>query len=512
MSESLEQAPSVEAARPGIDPSRLPDGTGSLRRTAARGTLINSGFQIGLSGLNVVQRVVVAAFLTRAEFGLWGVVASVVINLSWLKDFGIADKFIQQSEPDQEAEFQKAFTLELGSSVAFAVLVAVLLPLWALAYGHAAIIVPGILLALSVPISAFESPAWIPYRRMQYARQRVLTVVDPLIVFVVTVALAVAGAGYWCFIAGVLAGSVAGAAVCATTSPYRIRLRFQRGTVRRYASFSLPLVGAGLSRLLVVQGALIVANHVGGLAGVGAIGLATTYAVFADRVDAIVSQTIYPAVCAVADRRPTLAEVFVKTNRVALMWAMPFGAALALFGGDLVHFVLGDRWRAAVPLLIAFGLTCGIGQVAFNWTVFLRAVNQTRPILISAIVNVVVFLVVSVPAMIEFGIAGYAAGFAAANLVQIAMRGYYMRRLFTGFNVLWQLARAIAPTIPPAALILLERAVAGGHRTPARAVAELVIYAIGTVVMTMLLERRLVSEMVGYLSGRRTGVPAPVGA
>ena len=87
--------------------------------------------------------------------------------------------------------------------------------------------------------------------------------------------------------------------MCVTTSPYRIRLRFERGTVRRYASFSLPLVGAGLSRLLVVQGALIVANHVGGLAGVGAIGLATTYAVFADRVDAIVSQTIYPAVCAV---------------------------------------------------------------------------------------------------------------------------------------------------------------------------------------------------------------------
>jgi O-antigen/teichoic acid export membrane protein len=512
MSESLEQAPSVDAARPGIDPSRLPEGAGSLRRTAARGTLINSGFQIGLSALNVVQRVVVAAFLTRAEFGLWGVVASVVINLSWLKDFGIADKFIQQSEPDQEAEFQKAFTLELATSVAFAALVAVLLPLWALAYGHAAIIVPGVLLAISVPISAFESPAWIPYRRMQYARQRLLTVVDPVIVFAVTIALAVAGAGYWCFIAGVLAGSVAGAAVCAATSPYRIRLRFERGTVRRYASFSLPLVGAGLSRLLVVQGALIVANHVGGLAGVGAIGLATTYAVFADRVDAIVSQTIYPAVCAVAHRRSTLAEVFVKTNRVALMWAMPFGAGLALFGGDLVHFVLGDRWSSAVPLLAAFGLTCGIGQVAFNWTVFLRAVNETRPILTSAFVNVAVFLIVSVPAMIAFGITGYAVGFAAANLVQIVLRGYYMRRLFSGFNVLRQLGRAIAPTIPPSVLILLERALVDGHRTPARAVTELVVYALVTIAMTMLLERRLVSEMVGYLSGRRTGVPAPVGA
>src|SRR5947209_11837193 len=225
MSESLEQAPSIEAARPGIDPSRLPDGTGSLRRTAARGTLINSGFQIGLSALNVVQRVVVAAFLTRAEFGLWGVVASVVINLSWLKDFGIADKFIQQSEPDQEAEFQKAFTLELASSVAFAVLVAVLLPLWALAYGHAAIIVPGILLALSVPISAFESPAWIPYRRMQYARQRTLTVIDPVVTVILTIVLATTGFGVWSMVLGTVGGSIAGSAVCVSTCPSPLRLR-----------------------------------------------------------------------------------------------------------------------------------------------------------------------------------------------------------------------------------------------------------------------------------------------
>src|SRR5207237_3143092 len=105
----------------------------------------------------------------------------------------------------------------------------------------------------------------------------------------------------------VLAGSLAGGVVCVSTSPYRVRWRFERGTVRRYATFSLPLVGAGLSRLLVVQGSLIVANRVGGLAGVGAIGLATTYAVFADRVDTIVGQTIYPAVCAVAQRLPTLA-------------------------------------------------------------------------------------------------------------------------------------------------------------------------------------------------------------
>lgn len=474
-----------------------------MRSHAARGTLINSGFQIGLSALGAIQRLVAAAFLTTTEFGLWGIVVAIVVNLALLKDLGIGDKYVQQSEPDQEAAFQKAFTLELASSLAFFGLVALVLPLWATAYGRAEIIFPALLVTLAVPLSAFEIPSWIPYRRLQYARQRLLIVIDPLVSFVVTITLAVMGAGYWCFIGGMLAGSVAGGLVCTITSPYPLRLRLDRSTVRDYASFSWPLVGAGLSRLFVVQGALLVANHVVGLAGVGVIGIATIVSVFAERVDTIVSQTIYPVVCAVADRLELLSEAFVKSNRIALMWAVPFGVGLALFAGDLVSFVIGEQWRPAVGLLAAFGLTVGFGHVAFNWAIFLRAVNKTRPIFISAVVNVVVFLGVAIPGMFAFGVAGYAIGFAAATLVQVLLRGYYMRQLFGGFNVFTQLARGIAPTVPPAALILLLHAALDVNRTPGLAMAEFAAYTLGVLVLTLLFERRLVAEMLGYLRRQR---------
>jgi lipopolysaccharide exporter len=510
MTESVSESAPAPGTAASVEPdsSRLAPGSG-LRRKAARGTLINSGFQVGLSGLGVVQRLVVAAFLTRPEYGLWGVILAILVNLGWLKNFGVVDKYIQQSEPDQENAFQKAFTLELITSVGFLGLVALVLPLWALAYGHSEIILPGILLTLAVPISAFESPAWIFYRRMEYARQRLLTAIDPIVGFAVTIALAVAGAGYWCFVGGLIAGSVAGAVVCTLKSPYRLRLRFDTGTLREYANFSWPLVSGALSRLVVVQGSLLVANRVVGLDGIGSIALATGIAVFADRVDGIVGGTIYPAVCAVANRRDLLAEVFVKTNRVALMWAIPFGVGLALFAGDLVSFGLGEKWRPAVGLLAAFGLTCALGQLAFNWDIFLRAVNNTRPLFAGAVVNVVAFLGVAIPAMFEFGVAGYAAGFSFATIAQIAVRGYYMQHMFSHFNVLRQLARSVAPIVPAAGLILLVRALAPGHRTLARALAELALYGAATVVLTFLLERRLIAELVGYMRGQTSRAPLP---
>ena len=55
-----------------------------------------------------------------AQIGLYGVVSTTVISLIALKRVGIDEAFVQQEEPDQEREFQYAFTLELGLSVAMA--------------------------------------------------------------------------------------------------------------------------------------------------------------------------------------------------------------------------------------------------------------------------------------------------------------------------------------------------------------------------------------------------------
>lgn len=492
-------------AQRGID-----TGERTLREHAARGTVINSGFQVGLAGLRMLQRLVVAGFLTQAEFGLWGILIATLLTLSWLKELGIADKYVQQTEPDQELAFQKAFTLELGVSLAFFAFVAAAFPLYALAYGHEEIIVPGIVLALSVPITAFEAPAWIPYRRLQYVRHRILLSVNPVVAFVVTIALGVAGAGYWCLVIGVVSGALAGAIAATATSPYRPAIRFHRGTLREYASFSWPLVGFGMSNLLVVQGTLLVANRTVGLAGIGVIGLAGTIASFGDRVDRIISQTIYPAVCAAADRLEVLHETFVKSNRVTLIWAMPFGIGLALFAGDLITFVLGEQWRDAEPLLIAIGLIVAIGQVGFNWTIFMRAVNDTKPIFYASLLSVATFFVVMIPALIAFDLAGYAVGLAVGTALQLVAREFFMRRLFPGFAMVRQLLRAIAPSVPAAALILGLRQLLPADHSVFLALGELALYAVATVAFTYLFERRLVGELVGYL-GRRSRPAEPEG-
>ena len=474
-----------------------------LRNKTARGLLINSGFRVGLACVNLARHVGVAAFVTASVYGLWALLITTLMTLAFLKQVGIVDKYIQQQDDDQVAAFQKAFTLQLVYTLLFVVICAVAIPVYALAvYGRPEILLPGLVLSLSLIATSLQTPTWIFYRRMDYVRQRGLEMVDPLVTTLMTVVLLVAGMELWGLVLGFLSGSVAGAVAALVANPYPLGLRWDRGALREYFSFSWPLFVGGIGGLLVVQGTVIIGNAALGLAAVGAIGLATNFSRFSSSIEQLLNVTMYPAVCRVQDRRDLLLEVFVKSNRLGLMWALPFGVGLSLFAADLVNFVFGSTWEGAIPLLQVFGLTFGFGTIAFAWGIFYKAIGKTRQVAVAAVAAVIVFFAVTVPLMLTIGVIGYAIGMAAATLVQLILRGYYLRRIFPGFNLVKHALRAVAPMVPAVGVVLLIRlAEGGGTRSLGMALAELGVYALVVGGATYVTERRLITESIGYLTG-----------
>lgn len=481
----------------------------SLRVYAARGVLVNTAFDIGLSALALIRGFILAALLTRTAYGVWGVLVVSLGVLARLKLVGISDKYVQQDEADQELAFQRAFTLELLITVAVLVPIIAALPVVAIVYGHWSLIPPGLVLMTVLVAGALQAPFWVYYRRMNFVRQRTLTAIEPVVGFVVAISLAVAGAGYWALALGVVAGAWAAAIVAIATSPYRLRWRYDRGSLRVYAKFSGPIFIATACSIVLANSAAIASNAHLGLAGVGAIALAGTITAFTAKVDDLVSTTLYPAICVIQNRLDLLRESFVKTNRLALMWAMPFGVGLALFAGDLVTFVIGERWRPAVVLLEISGLVAAIAHIGFNWDDYFRARGITRPIAVASVGSTIVFLAVGIPLLFAYGLPGLAIGIAAQALVHLAFRAWYLRELFDGFRFLGHGARAILPTLPATVAVLLVRALEPGQRSAGLALAELVGFVILVIGATWVLERRLIREAVGYLIRRRAAVPIP---
>ena len=477
----------------------------SLATRTARGTLINGSFLAAINGLGLVKGLAAAGFLATSEYGVWGLIGATTGFIMWFGAVGVEDKYIQQDHPDQQKAFQVAFTIQCMVASAVAVGILVGMPLFSLAYGRPEMVAPGMVLAAGMIPAALQAPLWIFWRRMDFLRQRSLQIWDPVVSLIVVVALAAAGLGVWALVIGTLAGSFTAAIVAVRASPYPLRWRYEKGAFREYASFSWPLFVASASAVLIALVPVLVASRTAGLAAVAAITLATTIAQFAYRVDEVVTQVLYPAICAVRDQAHLLFAAFSKSNRLALLWALPFGAAGALFADDFVHYVIGDKWKFAVPVIQVFAVTAAVNQIGFNWTAFYRALGRTRPIAVANVAFLIGVLGVAAPLLATHGIDGYAVGMAVATAIWLAVRLYYLAQIFPALSIVSHVGRSLPPTIAAVGAVFAVRGLTGGGRSMAHVAVEVAVFVVVAAAVTMISERELLREMWSYLKGG----PAP---
>ena len=354
---------------------------GGLRVLTARGGAVNAAFLSGAELLVLAQGLLATALLGPDAIGLYGVVTTTAMTIVALRRVGIDEAFVQTAADDEEAEFQRALTVELALGLLGALAVAALAPVLAAAYDDSRLL--GLTLAVTyLPVAfALQAPQWVFFKRMEYVRLRTLQAIVPLVTVAVTVPL-------------LLLGRRGLGARDRAVLRQRGGDRSPRGGRRRTGCGCAPdREAARALPALLVAGVRDRVRRAGGGAGpdrglrarttgwspAGWITLAATLTRYADRADQILATTIYPAIVRVRDRVDVLDELFEKANRLTLMWAFPFGAGLALFGADLIVFVLGDEWRGAIVLLGGMAVAVALQQVGYSWFAFYRARGESWP-------------------------------------------------------------------------------------------------------------------------------------
>jgi O-antigen/teichoic acid export membrane protein len=488
---------------------RLPFPRADLRRRTLRGTVITAGFLAGIDGLVLVQGLVVTRLLGPRQIGLYGVVSTAVISLIALKRVGIDEAFVQQEQDDQEREFQLAFTLELALSAAMCLIILALSPAVAALYRDHRLIALMAGLAYLPLAFALQSPLWVFFRRMDYRRQRSLQAIQPLVGFVVTVPLAAATSlGVWSIIVGQVAGYLVAVAAAVAASPYRLALRYDAATARRYLRFSAPILVTVVAAMVLAQGTVLAIKLHDGLAAAGYVTLAVTLTRYIDRADQIVTATIYPAICAIRGQRRALEELYVKSNRATLLWVAPYAVGIVLFAPDLVHFALGPGWRPAIVLLQGLAVVGAIRQLGFNWFSFFRAHGDTGPPAVEAVAGTATFVALAPAGLLADGFHGFILGLVAAALVSLFVRWTYTRRLLPGARYRDLVGPLLAPIgLAGAAALVPRLALWGGRRTLLQAVAELALFVAVYAAAAVRRERPLLAELLGAVRSGRGAAP-----
>lgn len=478
-------------------------GGGGFRRRVARGTIVNTVYLATINSLTIIQAILLANLLGASEYGLWGLLAISFGTLFALGAIGLQDKYIQQDHANQQHAFEISFTLQCILVGLFTVIALIAIPLFSLLYDEPDILLPGVLLALAMPLIALQTPIWVFYRRMEFGKQRLVEASRPVVTFFVAIPLAAAGVGFWSIVIGTLVGAVVTTALAVVMSPYRLRFRYERGVVREYVSFSWPLFVGSSSLVLMFQLPVTIAARSLGAAAIGAITLAAQIAQYTKRVDDIVTHAMYPAICAVKDQRDLLFESFSKSNRMAILWGFPAGIAIALFSPAAVPLVLGDDWEFAVSLMQLLGVSAAINLIGFNWTAFARALGDTRVLAVASVGSLLGVSAVAVPFLESEGVTIFGLAIIAGTLVNLAVRLTWLARLFPPPKIALHVARSFVPTVPAAGLILLGRVVTGyDEDSVLELLVEVAVYTAVVAAITWLAERQLLREAVGYLRQR----------
>jgi O-antigen/teichoic acid export membrane protein len=481
---------------------RVEMGGDGLRGRVAHGTIVNTVYLVCINGLTIVQGILAANLIGPNEYGVWGLITISFGTLFALAAIGIGDKYIQQDHPDQRAAFEISFTLQCMLVGVFTVVALIGIPLFSLLYDEPRMLLPGLLLAATMPLLALQAPMWVFYRRMNFVTQRLLQAVSPVITFVVTIPLAATGFGLWSFVAGNLAAIVVSSTLTVAMSPYKLRFRYERGTAREYASFSWPLMVSSGSVVLMFQVPITIASRSLGASAVGAIALASQITQYTRRVDDIVTTAMYPAICIVKDNRDLLYESFSKANRIALLWGFPAGVAVALFAPVGVPLVLGERWEFAVTLIQLLGVSAALNMIGFNWTAFARARAETRVIALATVLSTIAVISVGVPLLLSHGIAGFGWAMISGTLTGLVVRHIWLVRLFPPQKIAFHVLRSFVPTLPAAAGVLASRAAFGANDSVKVMLAEIAAYSVLVLVVTWLTERKLLREALDYLRQR----------
>ena len=135
------------------------------------------------------------------------------------------------------------------------------------------------------------------------------------------------------------------------------------------------------------------------------------------------------------------------------MWVLPFCGGFILFSPDLVHFVLGAKWRPAVPLLQGLAGAAAVQQLGYNWFSFYRARGDSSRQAVEAAVTAATFLGLAVPGSVDLGRLGLHRRAAGQRRCVLAVRRHYVQKLL-GVELVW-LGSAGRRRSPAAAAVVL---------------------------------------------------------
>jgi lipopolysaccharide exporter len=380
----------------------------SVGTRAMHGMLWAYGSFVAARGVTLVATAILARLLDPSDFGVVALALVFTALLETVADLGVGQALIVTPEQDLADRADLAFKISVALGAALSLLVAALGPLMAVAFDEEALSWLMGLLAVSFLLRALGSTHYaLAERQIDFRARMQAEVADVVLRGIVSIALALAGAGAAALVLGYLAGSVAHTVTLWAVVPWRPRLRGRRRGLGDLVRFGAAY--SGLDALVAVT-SNVDYLFVGRVLGAAQLGLYT----MAYRLPGLViinlplvaGRVLFPALATVTPDR--LPDAFLVTLRYTMMLSVPVATGLAALAEPVVLGLFGPRWEGSIDAMRVLTLYGLFSTVNIPAGTAYKATGRPR-VLLALTIPELAILVASIALVVDHGIVAVAA-------------------------------------------------------------------------------------------------------
>ncbi|MBM9503525.1 oligosaccharide flippase family protein [Streptomyces sp. KK5PA1] len=310
---------------------------------------------------NFATGIVLARFaLGPAAWGVYGLAQTVLLVLLSANELGVSLAIIRW-EGDARRFAPTVLSLSVLSSTALYVALFAVAPAVAHALGSPDATAVLRVMCLCVVLDGISQvPAGFLTREFAQGRRMVIDAANFVISTGVTLLLAFAGRGAMSFAWGSVAGNVAALIGFCLAAPGTLRFGWNPDQARALLRFGLPLAGASMLALGVVNVDTLVVGATLGKVSLGFYVLAFNISGWPVRIISEAARRVsFAGFSRLADTPRALAQGFSRALGVLVTGTVPLCVLLAALAAPVVRLVYGSQWvpaAKALPWLMALGL------------------------------------------------------------------------------------------------------------------------------------------------------------
>ena len=308
--------------------------------------------QVIIQVTRLVTQVILARLLAPNDFGLITLGFTLVLFLDLFKDLGTVASLIQKPVITQRL-VSTLFFVNVGFGLlaggAFILVSPYLASLAAPDDSRATGVFQ--LLGLTLTVSSFVLvPQALIRRARRFRRLAFITSGNALVVTVVSVGLAFAGASVWALVIGQLAGTIAGVLFSWPGSGARIRPEFSMADLRSVWGFGASVTAFNVFNYFFLNADKLIVGAALGPAALGIYGLGQRVLFYPVRsVTQMLQQVLFPTFARIDDA--AIRRGYLRSCAGIALVTFPVMAGCAVVAGPLVRTVFGPDWNEAVFLI-----------------------------------------------------------------------------------------------------------------------------------------------------------------